>query len=203
MRADRLWWPPLSSGSIRAISSSRGQGGENRNPPGPEASENPITPPPPSPHACFDGLGDRCSAFKNGKGESLSCYFQHLTCQFHSRLIFLLRHAIEICIGFAVSCPCCLETWELENKWYIKWFLMARSWKSCQDSILLIPSPLFRTICLLICGKFFRTETFFCLAISICHGAWTWIWGWVFGQSVCGFCIRCQRSVSLSLTVTW
>lgn len=34
---------------------------------------------------------------------------------------------------------------------------MARSLKSCQDSILLIPSPLFRTICLLICG----VESFF------------------------------------------
>ncbi len=57
--ADRLWWPPLSFFSIRAISSSRGQGGESRNPPEPEASENCVSPPtPPPPYACFDGLGD-------------------------------------------------------------------------------------------------------------------------------------------------
>lgn len=63
--ADRLWWPPLSFFFIRAISSSRGQGGESRNPPGPEASKNHVTPPPPlQPHACFDGLGDCCSTFR-------------------------------------------------------------------------------------------------------------------------------------------
>lgn len=66
--ADRLWWPPLSFFSIRAISSSRGQGGESRNPPGPEASENHVTPPPPlPPHACFDGLGDCCSTSRKEK----------------------------------------------------------------------------------------------------------------------------------------